>query len=456
MAASTGLATGRTCRAVQCGQRRLHNCHGAIAALVHPRTGLVETGLSPQKTLVPQAGNRMFKLTSREIAEIFASELAGMAMTGAPLIGTAAAFTTRALMDLVENTAELRFPQQVDEASDEFLNQHPLPLQALYHNERLLRGRLLYVEQANFIDLLVGSGEVQIEIANAPGVFALAPFDDPGTERLRDAGFSRLREVGKYRHDSDVVRVSQIVATDRGARLVVQKARFSDQARSNLILDFNDSNRAPSLRAALLRESPGLLPRLDDRRLANSLGVTILVFYRDDSGALVPFLVPRTKKTAVLNRGLWSDSASGAAEWPRDEQSTPKTFEGYILDDLYKELEDEIGLQRGDISTVLPLAIGREIMRAGKPQIFFIGFTPLRRPDLLRRMNAARLLARKNPIEPPEVHRMPTFRKPPRPGDPSQLHNDYEVKLLDPQCAASLYYSLTFLQKLGPRLGNLA
>ena len=396
----------------------------------------------------------MFKLTRREVAEIIASETVGMA-AGLPFVGATATLTVRALRDLVENTAEISLPEAINGPSDEFLNQHSLPLQGLYYKEALLRGRLLYVEQANFIDRLVAGDTVRIDIDPQPGALALASFADPATEKLRDQGFHRLREVGKYRHDSDVIRVSTIALTPDGVRLSVQKARYSDQARSNLILDFAGQDGAPTLRQALLAESPGRLPRLDDRRLANSLGVTILVFYRDDLGVLTPFLVPRTRKTAVMNRGLWSDSASGAAEWPRDEISTPRTFEAYVMDDLYNELKAEIGLDRADLTKILPLAIGREIMRAGKPQMFFIGFTPLDRRTLLARMEAARALAKRNPIEPEEVYRMPQFRKPPRPGDPADLHQDRGEMKVDPQCLASLHYSLTFLQKLGPKVAAL-
>ncbi|HPE26766.1 MAG: hypothetical protein KDD81_10105 [Rhodobacteraceae bacterium] len=395
----------------------------------------------------------MFRLTKQDVAEIFASELAGWAVAK-PGAGTVAALTLRAIRHLLENTGEYRAPEGVGAPSDEFLNQHPLPLQALYDREKLLRGRLLYVELASFIDLLVDTGAVQIDIAPQPGTFSLAPFSDPATEALRVQGFNRLVEVRKYRHDSDVIRVPRVEKTPTGARLTVQKARYSDQAKSNLILDFVGRGDAPTLRAALGAENPGRLPALDDPRLVNSLGVTILVFYRDENGALTPFLVPRTRKTAVLNRGLWSDSASGAAEWPTDPERTPGTFEAYILDDLHQELKSEIGLEVDDLTAILPLAIGREIMRAGKPQMFFIGFTGLRRGELLERMEKARQANLKNPIEPEEIFRMPLLRKAPRGADPRQIHTDYESMLVDPQCAASLYYSMVFLERIGPRLGQ--
>ncbi|SDW79369.1 hypothetical protein [Roseicitreum antarcticum] len=388
-----------------------------------------------------------FHLSKRDAIKILFSETVGWKL-GMPLVGLAVSQAVTALDHLLNNTAELRLADAAGQSSDEFLNQHPLPLQALYDREKLLRGRLLYVEMANFIDLIVRTGRVHIDIAPRPEGFRLAPFADPGTEALRNQGFERLREVGKYRHNSNVIRLERVDVQPGGARLHIQRATYHDQASSNLILDFVGNGRAPTLREALRRESPGRLPDLDDRRLANSLGVTVLVFYRDARDNWTPFLVPRTRATAVLNRGLWSDSASGAAQWPKDAETAPKTFDAYILDDLHQEMESEIGLFPEDLTALLPLAIGREIMRAGKPQMFFIGFTQLSRPQLLKRMETARKKNLRNPIEPEEIYRMPLLRRAPTPDDPSQIHAVYEDAVVDPQCAASLYYALSFLNRL--------
>lgn len=392
----------------------------------------------------------VFRLSKKAAAEILVSEAVGVAI-GLPLAGTAASLTFQTLDRLLSNTAEFRAPDAPGLGADEFLNQFPLALQGLYDREPLLRSRLLYVEEVNFVDRLVETGRVDIEITPDHRRFALTPFADPGTEALRDQGFERLLEVQKYTHDSQIIRTHRIEATPQGARLHVQRATYKDQARSNLILDFTGDGRAPSLREALRRENPGFLPALTDRRLVNSLGVTCLVFYRDEDGSWTPFLVPRTAKTAVMNHRLWSDSASGAAEWPDHPEEVPETFEAYILDDLHRELKDEIGLDAADLIAILPLAIGRELIRAGKPQMFFVGFTALTRRELLAGMGAARAKARKNPIEPEEIYAMPLLRKPPKPGNVHRLPADYEGKGVDPQCAASLYYALTFLKALESR-----
>jgi hypothetical protein len=44
---------------------------------------------------------------------------------------------------------------------------------------------------------------------------------------------------------------------------------------------------------------------------------------------------------------------------------------------------------------------------------------------------------------------MPLLRKPPRFSSSADANKTYEEKGVDPQCAASLYYAMDFLSKLG-------
>ncbi len=44
--------------------------------------------------------------------------------------------------------------------------------------------------------------------------------------------------------------------------------------------------------------------------------------------------------------------------------------------------------------------------------------------------------------------------KAPRAAPTRAVHTDYESMLVDPQCAARPYYSMVFLERIGPRLGQ--
>jgi hypothetical protein len=53
------------------------------------------------------------------------------------------------------------------------------------------------------------------------------------------------------------------------------------------------------------------------------------------------------------------------------------------------ELEEEVGLTRNDLDWIRPLALCREFLRAGKPQIFFAAQTSLSSNELtIRRQKA--------------------------------------------------------------------
>lgn len=370
--------------------------------------------------------------------------------SGVPIVGTGVK-TYRSSRNLL--SALRTFGSSPAEDNDEFLHQHPLTLARLYEREHRLAGNLPYVEITNFVDVVLAGRPVPIVLSPVPGQFRLEPFADPVIEDLREAGFERLKEVGRVRRNSDIIRVEDIAFDGTTATLQIKKARYLDQARSNLILDFKPIQGVPTIRHTLLQESPGHLPKLADKRLANTLGVTILVFYLDPDGRLSPFIIPRSRQTAVHNRGQWSDSASGAAEWPEHPDGLEVSFENYIMDDVYNELKLEIGLNKDDLSFVAPLAICRELARAGKPQVFFIGFTHLGRNQLLAKMGDAIRRAKKNdglePVEIDEIHRI---LQGPRIDDLKSAQEAMSKLKIDTQCAASLHYCLTFLAKYGAKL----
>ncbi len=392
------------------------------------------------------------KLDFRKISDAFLSEITGF-VTSIPFLGTAAQTAFRSSIEVASALNTFGTVSVADGSADEFLHQHPLTLATLYDRETLLSRSLPYVEVANFADAVADKRPVPIALTEVPGQFRLDAFADPHVEALREAGLARLKKVGRVRRSSDIIRVEDIAFDGTTATLQIKKARYWDQARSNLILDFQPDPAVPTIRQALLQESPGHLPKLADKRLANTLGVTILVFYLDPQGKLAPFIIPRSRHTAVHNRGQWSDSASGAAEWPEHPDGLEVNFENYIMDDVYKELKEEIGLEKADLSFVAPLAICRELARAGKPQMFFIGFTNLGRDQLLARMAQAIRRAKENdrlePVEIDDIHRL---LQGPRIETPAAAQEALVKLRIDTQCAASLHYCLTFLAKFGERL----
>jgi hypothetical protein len=87
----------------------------------------------------------------------------------------------------------------------------------------------------------------------------------------------------------------------------------------------------------------------------------------------------------------WHCTASGVAEL-RGEDGDAGDF---IEWSMRKELEEEVGLVGDDLDTLAPIAFCRELLRAGKPQFFFLGVTSLPLPEITKKLKGARRRAKR-------------------------------------------------------------
>jgi hypothetical protein len=88
---------------------------------------------------------------------------------------------------------------------------------------------------------------------------------------------------------------------------------------------------------------------------------------------------------AVFPGGLFHCTASGNAEWkPR-----AATFDEMFTVDICEELYEEVGLNRADLDWIVPVALCREFLRGGKPQLFFAALTNVRADELAEKRRAA-------------------------------------------------------------------
>lgn len=226
-----------------------------------------------------------------------------------------------------------------------------------------------------------------------------------GWDEVVDRAWAALRAEG---HDFDrseaLVRVTGFGLDP--VTLSFQRAEYNDQRRSNLILDFQAPG-LPTLREMLRAEFGTRLPPLNDVRLANTLGVAALVLTPQD-GRVAAYLVKRAKKGVAVFQDTWSCTGSGAAKWPMDDRETFFYHDG-LVNDMYEELEEEIGLTQADLTFMMPVAFARELARGGKPQLFFLAGTQLPIADLRsRRIQARRLSAARH--QPQEVEADSFFR----------------------------------------------
>jgi hypothetical protein len=174
--------------------------------------------------------------------------------------------------------------------------------------------------------------------------------------------------------------LARLVSFDEGV-LQVQRCRYSDGIRSNHAMD-----GAGELRDRLREDYGPRLPPFTDPRLSNGIGTAIVVFDR----AGKPYLPRRAPRQSIFPGGFHC-TASGDTIW----RDAGELFEANIC----RELEEEVGLTRSDLDWIRPLALCREFLRAGKPQIFFAAQTSLTPAGLTarRRKAIAQQMARGRP-----------------------------------------------------------
>lgn len=329
----------------------------------------------------------------------------------------------------------------VSQEKDAYLNYDVDFLLKFYSEEKPVGDGLPYTE---VVDLLSLSPE-DITMQVVPRKFRLdRGREDSVWRAISDAGYESLLEskrIDKLR-DDPTVRLNACVVGQNKCSLTLQKASYLQQARSHLILDYciQPDNQRLTLRNQLRQEYGAKLPPLSDRRLASTIGIACQLFYRE-AGKYVPYLVKRVKKVGVMPGGVHC-TASGALEWLQDSQS--KGFKDFFTADMYREIEEEVGLTRSDIEDLRPVALCREFLRAGKPNVFFAGITSLSRAQLReKRKKAARIVEATKGW--PEVERDRFLRSSDFVIAPTAIMRDLFGTGLTIEGAAALYYGARYM-----------
>ncbi len=251
-----------------------------------------------------------------------------------------------------------------------------------YKSEQPIATGIPYSELANLLGKSLNS--VQVNVIRRD--FKLQS-GDTAWAFISKAGFQALQDSKRVGASEPMIHLRSVSREKNKIILKIQKATYHDQAKSNLILDWPAQTEPHplTLRDLLTAKYRDNLPELDDKRLANTVGVACLLFYWE-RGQLVPYLVKRVEKVGVYPGGIHC-TASGAAHWP---DAPEKSFENFFLRAIYQELDEEVGLKPEDIADLKAVSLCREFLRGGKPQVFFAGFTNLSRNQLReKRIKAA-------------------------------------------------------------------
>jgi hypothetical protein len=187
-------------------------------------------------------------------------------------------------------------------------------------------------------------------------------------------------------------RVKRFETQGETPNFVLQEAHYYDQVGTNLSVDYPLENpivargyECHSVRQWDIIQSQGeekRLPKFEESRLANTLGVAIGISARSREGQ-THWLQRRRAKDVATYAGMWHLPFSFAL-CIDDESRKATDLKSLIRFDLGHERGEELGgLEHSDFGELKPIAFCRDLARGGKPQLFlempcFVPFEQIR------------------------------------------------------------------------------
>lgn len=210
---------------------------------------------------------------------------------------------------------------------------------------------------------------------------------EQSVELFKKIGRIKKTNVGEW-ENNNTIKVAEL-SIER-SEVVIQPATYFDQVGTNLTLDWasgclGDLSTA-TLRNDIEKTIDGSLPRLKNSVLANTLGVAAMIVSRGED-VLIPI---RGSEQAVMvnGKGKFHCSASGVFSWDKSVDETVNLDFNFFIDGMAREIYSETGLLK-DECTITPLAFSRELIRGGKPQLFFVAETQITMDEIKSRMSVA-------------------------------------------------------------------
>lgn len=204
-----------------------------------------------------------------------------------------------------------------------------------------------------------------------------------------------FKKIGRIKKDSnnewennETIKITDFNLEKK--EVVIQPATYFDQVGTNLTLDWAsgclEESPSATLRNNIEKTVDGALPRLKNSVLANTLGVAAVIVSRGED-VLIPI---RGYEQAVMvdRKGKFHCSASGVFAWDKSDASSVNVDFDFFIDGMAKEIHSETGLLKEEC-TITPLAFSRELIRGGKPQLFFVAETNVSMEELKTRMSNA-------------------------------------------------------------------
>lgn len=251
------------------------------------------------------------------------------------------------------------------------------PINDLYVNEQSILwvadscGKRTFLPQA----VLINSGAYDDE--GTIGI-RLEPIDFYSNCPVRDGFKFYERVADSFSRQFFDAENARLVDWDESSQtLIFQGCSYFDYLQTNLSLDLPQYPLG-SLREQLVNN--GRLESLCDSRLANATGVNSLIFSNDG------YMVFQKRRENVLVRpGELCSGFSGTIDKIDIQHAVGA---GGVLSqlDVPREMVEELGVNRSEITSRCFLGITRELIRGGAPEIFYAIDVNLRGKEILSRI----------------------------------------------------------------------
>lgn len=275
-------------------------------------------------------------------------------------------------------------------------------LLSLYEDERPIRDDLPYSAIKTWeVDLSASAPEIKVQVKYG-GDFSLK-YESVSHKLFQVQAYAQRVAWGQIKSDESMVRLVNWTHTHKTGMdiMKIQRAKYSDQVQSNLALHWPTQHENwegkhglaepfllsqdtepsyPTLSVLLSTLQPGTrrkrLPPFGHAAydyLANTIGVSIILFYKKETSWL-PIVRDRSDDStrAVFDRG-WHVSVSFALRFTPDTEKAA-TLHDLIYPQLVARIKEEALIKEGELGILTPLALCREFMRGGKPQLFYAGY----------------------------------------------------------------------------------
>lgn len=169
---------------------------------------------------------------------------------------------------------------------------------------------------------------------------------------------------GKSFYDTETARLSDVIGGEH-IQLIFQPTSYFEYVKTNMAMDFDNAVDG-TLRDEVHRE--GKLELLSKSKLANHTGINGLVFSNDGQ-----MIFQRRSAKVLTNPNQLCPGFSGAMTEDDIRRSfSGRDTSGFLQDvHVFRELTEELGIRKHSVTERCFMGLSRELLRGGKPELFF-------------------------------------------------------------------------------------